>query len=428
IFYLQTFIETIPSSMPDTTRITNMVVSQDLSTQHNNNVNHMKQEYNFYKQGYDYITPNNYHFQSNNDLTSIILPNSTRQEDTKYRPSSYTLSDTSIYRHHGAAYKESCESLMSHNSTHTAMLMPEVMTDTSLTRQRCHCHQFAAVNPIHQYYHSSNPSLSQELSEEVTNSYQNILENNHSMESSEFQLPDFVHKPNKINRMKCKCPNCVMKEDDTPLVRINDGKRQHICHVSGCGKVYGKSSHLKAHIRMHNGERPYSCNWPSCNKRFTRSDELQRHYRTHTGEKKFLCLKCHKKFMRSDHLNKHGVSVILFNTAIMIFDLPLVDGATVNGRGRRSAIKGAARHTTLLTPQPGLEIRDTTDKIVSNRENPVAAVADYGDTIGRGEMRPVRSSRRCNDVTTLERTEEHRGVTRLQWYRRKEYEMNGRRK
>lgn len=55
----------------------------------------------------------------------------------------------------------------------------------------------------------------------------------------------------------------------------------------------------------------------------------------------------------------------------------------------------------------GLEIRDAADKVVSNRENPVAAVADYSDTIGRGEMRPVRSSGRCNDVTTLGRTEEH---------------------
>jgi len=47
-----------------------------------------------------------------------------------------------------------------------------------------------------------------------------------------------------------------------------------------------------------------------------------------------------------------GVRVIAFSTETMIFDLPLVDGDTVNGRDRRSAIKGAARHTTLLTPQP----------------------------------------------------------------------------
>nr|XP_033780565.1 Krueppel-like factor 9 [Geotrypetes seraphini] len=87
--------------------------------------------------------------------------------------------------------------------------------------------------------------------------------------------------------------------------KLNTEKR-HRCPFTGCGKVYGKSSHLKAHYRVHTGERPFPCTWPGCLKKFSRSDELTRHYRTHTGEKQFRCPLCEKRFMRSDHLTKHA--------------------------------------------------------------------------------------------------------------------------
>lgn len=113
-------------------------------------------------------------------------------------------------------------------------------------------------------------------------------------------------QPRRLRRVACTCPNCVngintkaANPDGTPK------KKQHVCHYPGCKKVYGKTSHLRAHLRWHTGERPFVCNWLFCGKRFTRSDELQRHLRTHTGEKRFICPECSKRFMRSDHLSKH---------------------------------------------------------------------------------------------------------------------------
>ncbi|CAB3410821.1 unnamed protein product [Caenorhabditis bovis] len=52
-------------------------------------------------------------------------------------------------------------------------------------------------------------------------------------------------------RSNCECPNCLEAERVGATNMPARKRGVHNCHIAGCGKVYNKSSHLKAHLRWH---------------------------------------------------------------------------------------------------------------------------------------------------------------------------------
>ncbi|XP_018014881.1 transcription factor Sp9 isoform X2 [Hyalella azteca] len=72
------------------------------------------------------------------------------------------------------------------------------------------------------------------------------------------QVPSPRSQRRYTGRATCDCPNCQEADRLGPAGAHLRKRNIHSCHIPGCGKVYGKTSHLKAHLRWHTAAAPPS--------------------------------------------------------------------------------------------------------------------------------------------------------------------------
>lgn len=92
---------------------------------------------------------------------------------------------------------------------------------------------------------------SQNLSNNISNDDNNSTLTTQEPQTNLQQPQQQQQQPQrKLKRLACTCPNCRDGDNRNP----GEKKKQHICHYPDCNKVYGKTSHLRAHLRWHSGK------------------------------------------------------------------------------------------------------------------------------------------------------------------------------
>jgi len=98
---------------------------------------------------------------------------------------------------------------------------------------------------------SSNKNLASDLS--ISNSTASSSTSSTSAPPSNNSRKTAAPKSRYSGRSQCDCPHCQEADSLGPIegAQLKKQRNIHSCHIAGCGKIYNKTSHLKAHLRWH---------------------------------------------------------------------------------------------------------------------------------------------------------------------------------